>query len=125
MEITQVIVPAARTSYSSPTPLYGRQSDQFIALLLALSRLDILAETYKQLHAIWRGLTDEGMYEVLEHESTLELLDGQGLLENQCSPGVVVDQHRLGQKAYTVISLHESTRRGDQPDHTHRRFQMT
>lgn len=73
----------------------------------------------------WRDLTDEGMYEVLEHESTLELLDRQSLLEYQCSPGVSVDQHRPGQKTYTAIPLRESTRRGDQPDHTHSRFQMT
>ena len=53
-------------------------SEQFIALLLALPWLDILAETYRLLHSLWRGLADEGMYEVLEHESTLEILDRQG-----------------------------------------------
>ncbi len=50
-------------------------SEQLIALLLALPWLDILAETYKLLRTLWRGLADEGMYEVLEHESTLELLE--------------------------------------------------
>jgi hypothetical protein len=53
-------------------------ADQLIALLLALPWMDILAETYKLLHTLWRGLADEGMYEVLEYESTLELLDRQG-----------------------------------------------
>ncbi|MBP9503110.1 MAG: hypothetical protein KBF17_13200 [Candidatus Promineofilum sp.] len=50
-------------------------SDQLIALFLSLPWLDILAETHKLLRSLWRGLADEGMYEVLEHESTLELLE--------------------------------------------------
>ena len=52
--------------------------DQLIALLLVLPWMDILAETYKLLRTLWRGLADEGMYEVLGYESTLELLDCQG-----------------------------------------------
>ena len=52
--------------------------DQLIALLLALPWMDILAEIYKLLRTLWRGLADEGMYEVLEYESTLELLDRHG-----------------------------------------------
>lgn len=53
-------------------------SDQLVTLFLTLPWLDILAETYKLLRTLWRGLADEGKYEVLEHESTLELLDRQG-----------------------------------------------
>jgi hypothetical protein len=84
------------------------------------------------------------MYEVLEYESTLELLDrhgkrasfkkrekvryrqnniiayqdqgwsdGQSLLDYRCSPGVVVDQYRPGQKTYILISLRESKQHGD------------
>jgi len=119
-------------------------SDQLVALLLALPWIDILAEAYKLLRTLWRGLADEGMYEVLEHESTLEILDRQGkrarfqkrqkvrylqnniiayqdhgwsdgesLLDYQCSPGVVVDQYRPGQKTYILISLRENKQRGD------------
>lgn len=122
-------------------------TDQLAALLLALPWIDILAETYRLLRSLWRGLADEGMYEVLEHESTLELLDrqgkrarfekrqkvrylqnniiayqdqgwsdGQSLLDYQCSPGVVVDQYRPGQKTYVLISLRESKQRGDQDE---------
>ena len=121
--------------------------DQLIALLLSLPWLDILAETYKLLRTLWRGLADEGMYEVLEHESTLELLDRQGkrahfrkrqkvrylqnniiayqdqgwsdgesLLDYRCSPGVVVDQYRPGQKTYILISLRENKQRGDRDE---------
>ncbi len=53
-------------------------SKQLIALLLALPWLDILVETHKLLRSLWRGIADEGMYEVLEHKSILELLDRQG-----------------------------------------------
>jgi hypothetical protein len=119
-------------------------SDQLVAMVLALPWMDILAQTYKLLRTLWRGLADEGIYEVLEYESTLELLDrkgvcacfrkrqkvrylqnniiayqdqgwsdGEGLLDYQCSPGVVVDQYRPGQKTYILISLRESKRRGD------------
>jgi hypothetical protein len=122
-------------------------SDQLIVLLLSLPWLDALAESYKLIRTLWRGLADEGMYEVLEHESTLELLDrqgkrahfqkrqkvrylqnniiayqdqgwsdGEGLLDYQCSPGVVVDQYRSSQKTYVLISLRESKRRGDRDE---------
>jgi len=129
-------------------------ADQLIALLLALPWLDILAEAYKLLRNLWRGLADEGMYEVLEHESTLEFLDRQGkrarfekrqkvrylqnniiayqdqgwsdgksLLDYQCSPGVVVDQYRPGQKTYVLISLRDNKQRGDQ-DEFHIRWNL-
>lgn len=119
-------------------------SDPFIALLLGLPWLEVVAELYKLTRKLWQGLADEGMYEVLEYESTLELLDrqgkrasfkkrekvryrqnniiayqdqgwsdGQSLLDYRCSPGVVVDQYRPGQKTYILISLRESKQRGD------------
>lgn len=122
-------------------------ADQLIALLLSLPWLNILAKTCKLFRTLWRGLADEGMYEVLEYESTLELLDqygqrarfqkrekvryrqnnilayqdqgwgdGRSLLGYKCSPGVVVDQYRPGQKTYTLISLRESKQRGDRDE---------
>ena len=119
-------------------------NDQWIALIFSVPWLEVVAELYKLIRKLWRGLADEGMYEVLEYESTLELLDrqgkrasfkkhekvryrqnniiayqdqgwsdGQSLLDYRCSPGVVVDQYRPGQKTYILISLRESKRRGD------------
>ena len=70
--LTLAIVPLADKKSNNAT------SDQFVALILSLPWLDILAETYRLLHSLWRGLADEGMYEVLKHDSTLELLDRQG-----------------------------------------------
>jgi hypothetical protein len=52
--------------------------DTLTGLLLSLPWLDILAEVLKVTKALWRGLADEGMYEVLEYESTLELKDRKG-----------------------------------------------
>ncbi len=129
-------------------------SEQLVALLLSLPWIDILAETYKLLRSLSRGLADEGMYEVLKHESTLEILDRQGkrarfqkrqrvrylqnniiayqdhgwsdgksLLDYQCSPGVVVDQYRPGQKTYILISLRDNKQRGDQ-DEFHIRWNL-
>ena len=119
-------------------------SDQWIALIFSVPWLEVAAELYKLIRKLWRGLADEGMYEVLEYESTLELLDrhgkrasfkkrekvryrqnniiayqdqgwsdGQSLLDYRCSPGVVVDQYRPGQKTYILISLRESKQHGD------------
>lgn len=47
-------------------------------VLLSLPWLEILAELWKLGRKLWRGLADEGMYEVLEHSVTLELLDKKG-----------------------------------------------
>ncbi len=93
---------------------------------------------------LWQGLADEGIYEVLEYESLLELKDKKGerasfqkrekvryrqnniiayqdhawgdgeiLIDYRCSPGVVVDSYRPGQKTFLLISLQEPKRRGD------------
>jgi len=89
-------------------------------------------------------MADEGMYEVVDYKSTLELLDKRGhrarlnkrervrylqnniiayqdqawgdgeiLVNYKCSPGVVVDQYRPGNKTYILISLREIKKRGD------------
>lgn len=129
-------------------------ADQWISLIFSVPWLEVIAELYKLIRKLWNGLAYEGMYEVLEHESTLELLDrqgkrarfekrqkvrylqnniiayqdqgwsdGQGLLDYQCSPGVVVDQYRPGQKTYILVSLRESKQRGDQ-DEFHIRWNL-
>jgi hypothetical protein len=48
------------------------------ANLLGLPWVEILTETWKLGRKILRGLTNEGMYEVLEYESLLELHDRSG-----------------------------------------------
>lgn len=40
--------------------------------------LDMAARGWRLSRKLWRGLADEGMYEVLEYESCLELLDKKG-----------------------------------------------
>src|SRR5437016_4959665 len=45
---------------------------------LGSSWLNTLIELWKVGHKIARGMAEEGMYEVLEYESTLELKDNQG-----------------------------------------------
>ena len=112
--------------------------------LFALPWIEILAEIWKLLRQLWQGLADEGIYEVLEYESTLELLDKKGrsakfqkrervryqqnniiayqdhawgdgeiLIDYRCTPGVVVDRYRPGQKTFLLISLRGAKRRGD------------
>ena len=51
---------------------------KIIAISLGVPWVEVLAEAWKLGCKILRGLTDEGMYEVLEYESTLELLDKEG-----------------------------------------------
>jgi len=50
----------------------------FIISLLGLPWVEIFAEAWKLGRKILRGLAGEGMYEVLEYESTLELIDNKG-----------------------------------------------
>ena len=49
-----------------------------IAALLSLPWVEIIAEAWKLGKKIIRGLSQEGIYEVLDYESTLELLDKKG-----------------------------------------------
>jgi len=53
-------------------------ADQWIGLVFSIPWLEVIAELYKLARKLWSGLANEGIYEVLEHESTLELLDRQG-----------------------------------------------
>ena len=41
--------------------------------------VEYLAAGWKLAHKLWRGLADEGMYEVLAYETTLELKDKRGV----------------------------------------------
>lgn len=50
----------------------------FIASLLGLPWVEIVTETWKFARKVLRGLATEGMYEVLEYESVLELHDAGG-----------------------------------------------
>lgn len=112
-----------------------------------LTWLEIMAEAWKLSRKLWRGMADEGMYEVLEHESRLEILDKKGrrarfykrqkvrylqnniiayqdhawgdgkiLIGYRCTPGVMVDKYRPGQKTLLLISLRDSKRHGDKDE---------
>ena len=50
----------------------------FTNLLLKIPWPEVLANAWKYGHKIFRGLSHEGMFEVLEYECTLELLDCSG-----------------------------------------------
>ncbi len=52
--------------------------DKLVTLLFSLPWLDITAELWQLTRKLWRGLADEGMYEVLDYTSTLELHDKRG-----------------------------------------------
>jgi len=51
---------------------------RLIAILLELPWVEMLTEAWKLGRKMLQGLTHEGMYEVLEYESTLELHDKTG-----------------------------------------------
>ncbi len=51
---------------------------RLLSLLFSLPWLNILAEIYRVGRKLWQGMADEGMYEVLEYESTVELHDTAG-----------------------------------------------
>lgn len=51
---------------------------KFVTLLLGVPWIEVIAEVWKVGKKVFRGLSDEGMYEVLEYESTLEILDVEG-----------------------------------------------
>jgi len=51
---------------------------RIVATLLGLPWIEIVTETWKLGRKVLRGLANEGMYEVLEYESTLELHDKTG-----------------------------------------------
>lgn len=123
------------------------QLDRLVPVVLGLPWLEITAEVWKLTRNLWQGMTDEGIYEVLEHESRLEILDKKGrrarflkrqrvkyrqnniiafqdhawgdgkiLIGYRCSPGVLVDQYRPGQKTFLLISLRDTKQRGDEDE---------
>jgi hypothetical protein len=51
---------------------------RLISLFLGLSWLEILPDLLKSAQYFWERLTNSEMYEVLDYESTLELLDKDG-----------------------------------------------
>lgn len=53
-------------------------SSKLTAVLFGLPWLEIAAEAWKFGRKIWRGLAEEGMYEVLEYEAVYELKDKRG-----------------------------------------------
>ena len=122
----------------------NKVSGWMLDFLFALPWIEILAEIWKLLRQLWQGLADEGLYEVLEYDSVLELMDSHGktarfqtrervrsrgepdshlptgawgdgkiLLGYRCTPGVVVDRYRPGQKTFLLISLRGAKRRGE------------
>ena len=54
------------------------QLARLLAAIFNSSWVEMLAEGWKLFRKLWRGWTNEGIYEVLEHHSTLELLDRHG-----------------------------------------------
>lgn len=118
---------------------------KLLAMILGLPWLEFAGNVWKIARKIIRGLSNEGIYEVLEYECTLELKDKEGkqakihkrkkiryiqdyittyldeawgtngeiLLDYQCSPGIPVDEYRLGHKTYKLISLREFRNKGD------------
>lgn len=53
-------------------------TSSLLAALLGGPWLELVADLWKVGRKLWRGLADEGMYEVLEHEVVLELKDTKG-----------------------------------------------
>lgn len=53
-------------------------STKWLSQILDLPWIGILAETWKLARKVLRGLTEEGIYEVLDYEVTLELHDKTG-----------------------------------------------
>jgi hypothetical protein len=54
------------------------QIPRLIVALLTSQWVGVLAELWKLVRKIASGLSEEGLYEVLEYEATLELLDKEG-----------------------------------------------
>lgn len=104
----------------------------------------MLVKLYRGIRQLVEREYHEGLYEVLEYDATLELLDPQGqtalfrkrqrvrylqdyviafqdfawgdgnvLAAYQCTPGVVVDRYREGDRWNVLISLRETRSVGD------------
>lgn len=101
-------------------------------------------EIYKDLKRLWHRSFDSGMFEILEYDSTLELLDPRGeravfkkrlrvkflqdnviafedyawgdgeiFLRYRCSPGIIVDRYRDGERWNVLISMRQTKNAGD------------
>src|SRR5271157_1718557 len=119
-----------------------------IGVILDLPWLSMLGELWKVARKMFRGFSNEGIYEVLNYECTLEIQDRNGnkalfqkhevvrylqdfimayedqgwgdgeiFLDYRCSPGVPVDEFRLGHKILKVISLRQFRNKGDIDDY--------
>ncbi len=53
--------------------------EQLIITILGWPWFEYVAVGWKLAHKLWRGMVDEGLYEALEYETTLELKDEQGV----------------------------------------------
>lgn len=118
--------------------------EKLLTIAFDLPWLAMIGSLWRIGRKILRGLADEGIYEVLDYECTLELKDRDGknatihkrekvrylqdhiiayedqawgdgeiLLDYRCSPGIPVDEYRLGHKTYKLISLREFKNKGD------------
>lgn len=124
--------------------------ERFLRWLVAYLFQDwqlVLLDLYKLIRTLVVGVQSTGVYEILEYDSTLELLDAKGktaifkrhqkvkfLQDNitvfqdhawgdgdifadyKCSPGVVVDRYREGDRWNILISLRETKSKGDVTD---------
>src|SRR5687768_9978759 len=117
---------------------------RWLSLIFDPRWVEIVAQVWKLGRKIFRGFTNEGVYEVLDYECRLELKDidghkasvhkrekirylqdyitsyqdqawgdGEILLSYRCSPGIPVDEYRLGHNTYKLISLREFRNKGD------------
>ena len=66
-----------QNKHQKPKP-FEDTLNTLIGVTLSLPWLEILAELWKVIRALSRGLADEGMYEVLAYESVLEIKDTKG-----------------------------------------------
>jgi len=117
---------------------------RWLSLIVDPRWVEIVAQAWKLGRKIFRGFTNEGVYEVLDYECRLELKDKSGhkatvhkrekirylqdyitsyqdqawgdgeiFLNYRCSPGIPVDEFRLGHKTCKLISLREFRKKGD------------
>lgn len=105
---------------------------------------ELIGTVWKIGRKVIRGMSQEGIYEVLDYEYQIELKDKAGenaairkrekicylqdhistfqdwawgdakvFLNYRCSPGIPVDEYRLGHKTCKLISLREFRNKGD------------
>lgn len=120
------------------------KSYRWLSFVLDPRWIEVIAQGWHLGHKILRGLANEGIYEVLDYECTLELKDSRGDLAKvqkqekirylqdyiisyqdqawgdgelfvnyRCSPGIPVDEFRLGHKTCKLISLREFRKKDD------------